>query len=74
MKVKDRFLEDLDWAELHHSELLKKYREQWVAIYNREVVAHGVSIAQIKEEARRKTGRQHIPVYFVDSPSNIYAS
>lgn len=73
-QAKDRFLEDLDWAELHHSELLREYRGQWVAIYHQQVVASGKSIAQVKAEARRKTGRQHIPVYFVDSASTIYAS
>jgi len=73
MKVKDRFLEDLDWAEIHHSELVDKYREQWVAVYNKQVVSHGDSLAQVREEAQKKTGRKHIPVYFVDSVSNIYA-
>lgn len=73
MAVGKRFLEDLDWAETHHSELLQRYREQWIAVYNKQVVAHGDSLSRVKEEARQKTGRKHIPVYFVDSVSNIYA-
>lgn len=73
MRAKDRFLEDLDWAGEHHSELLGKYRDQWVAVYNKEVVAYGTSIAAIKKTAQAKTGRKRIPVYFVDSGSNIYA-
>jgi len=33
VKIKERYLEDLDWAEEHHSELLKEYRDRWVAVY-----------------------------------------
>jgi hypothetical protein len=73
MAVEKRFFEDLDWAEKHHGELLRKYRELWIAIYNEQVVASGESLAQVKEAAKQRTGRKHIPVYFVDSASTIYA-
>lgn len=73
MVVEKRFFEDLDWAEEHHGELMGKYREQWIAVYNKTVVASGDSLAKVKEEAKLRTGRKHIPVYFVDSVSNIYA-
>lgn len=72
MKTLDRFLEDLDWAGAHHTALLKRYRDQWVAIYKKQVVAHGTSLAQVKRAAQVKTGRKRIPVYFVDSGANIY--
>lgn len=76
MKVKDRFLDDLDWAGEHHSELLKQYRNEWIAIYNKKIVAHGRALEQVEKEAERRTGvpEKEIPVYFVDSGSNIYAS
>ncbi len=73
MDVDKRFFEDMDWAEEHHEELLKKYRDLWVAIYNKQVVAYGSSIREIERQARAKTGQKHIPVYFVESGSNIYA-
>jgi len=73
MKTKDRFLEDLDWAGEHHTQLLEKYREEWVAVCDKQVVAHGISIAEVRKSAQAKTGRKHIPVYFVESGSNIYA-
>ena len=75
MKVKERFLEDLDWAGEHHSSLLKKYRDQWIAIYNKQVVSHGNSLEKVEQEAEQLTGKseKEVPVYYVDSGSNIYA-
>ena len=73
MAVEKRFFEDMDWAEEHHGELLRKYRYLWIAIYNKHVVAYGSSIREIEKQARAKTGKHHIPVYFVESGSNIYA-
>jgi hypothetical protein len=73
MKVKDRYLEDLDWAGEHHTELLKKYRNEWVAIYNKQVVAHGHSGKEVKSRARAQAGDQPVAMYYVDSGSNIYA-
>ncbi len=72
MKVQDRFLEDLDWAGEHHTELLAKYRDQWVAVCDRQIVAHRISITKVRKTAQVKTGNKHIPLYFVDSSSNIY--
>lgn len=69
----ERYLEDLNWAGEHHSQLLEKYREQWVAIFNKQVVASGESITDVRKTAQSKTGERHIPVYFIDSASNIYA-
>lgn len=76
MGKRDKFLTDLDWAGEHHSQLLNDYRDEWVAVYNRNVVAHGTSLEIVEREAERKTGKEKedIPVYFVESGSNIYAS
>lgn len=73
MTVDKRFFEDLDWAEEHHGELLEQYRDRWIAIYNKQVVASGSSIRDVEHHAKAKTGQKHIPVYFVESGSNIYA-
>lgn len=70
-----RYWEDLNWATDHHSELLPKYANEWVAIYQKKVVAHGTSGEAVENEAERKTGKpeREIPVYYVESGSNIYA-
>lgn len=75
MKKRDEFLKDLDWAGKHHSQLLQDYRDEWVAVYNQKVVAHGTSLEIVEKEAERKTrkDKEEIPVYFVESGSNIYA-
>jgi len=71
--IEKRFWKDLNWARAHHSELLTKYEDEWIAIYDQQIVAHGASIAEVKRAAPTKTGQKHIPVYFVESAGNIYA-
>lgn len=72
LKVKERFLEDLNWAGEHHTELLKKYRNEWVAIYNKRVIAHGLSGEKVENQAKAKVGDKSVAMYYVDSGSNIY--
>lgn len=66
------YFEDIEWAESNYSELQKAFRNKWVAIVSKKVVAFGDSIKRIREEARRKTGVEHIPVIFIESGSNVY--
>jgi hypothetical protein len=73
MKVEDRVLDDLDWAGEHHTELLNKYRNEWIAIYHKEVVAHGLSGREVETQAQAKAGDKPVAMYYVDSGSNIYA-
>ena len=73
MSVDKRFFEDMDWAEQHHAQLLEKYQDEWVAVYNKQVVAHGSSIREVERQAQAGTGKEQIPVYFVESGSNIYS-
>lgn len=68
------FWEDLRWGEKHHTELLPQYRDQWVAISNKEVVAAGENLAQVKQTARKKTGKEWVPVLFVDCGEHIYGT
>lgn len=68
-----RLLEDLDWAEEHHSELLRKYRDQWIAVYNKDVVAAGELGTEVEKRALAKLGKEHPALYYVDSGSSIYA-
>lgn len=34
-----RFKKEIDYYQAHHDELLEQYPEEWVAIFNRAVVA-----------------------------------
>ena len=66
------YFDDIEWAENNYPELQKKFRDKWVAIVGKKVVAAGDSIKRIREEARKKTGMKHIPVIFVESGSHVY--
>jgi hypothetical protein len=51
----------------------KKYRDKWVAIHNKNVVAANSNLEDVVKEAKRKTGKKEIPVFYVESGSHIYA-
>lgn len=55
-KMEKHFWPDLNWAREHHSALLERYRDQWIAVYNKEVIAHGESGDEVEREAKTKTG------------------
>lgn len=72
-KMSKKYLEDLEWARNNHTELLKKYPDQWVAIVNKKVVSFGNDLSKVREEARSKTNLTEIPVMFVECGEHIYA-
>lgn len=67
------YWEDLNWARTHHTELLARYQDEWVAIFEKQVVAHGPNGERVERLAKKKLGDKPFPIYFVDSASNIYA-
>ena len=73
MDLKEKeFWDDLIWGESQHTEFLKKYKDQWVAVKNKKVVAFGEDLSKVKQIARQKTGEEEIPVVFVDCGWHIY--
>ncbi len=66
--------EDLEWKRKHHSELLEKYPDMWVAIVDKTIVSAGEDLEKVEREAEKKTGisRKKIPVSFVESGAHIY--
>ncbi|MEW5896275.1 MAG: DUF5678 domain-containing protein [Nanoarchaeota archaeon] len=71
-KINKEFWEDLLWGEEHHTEFLKQYKDRWVAIRNKKVVAFGKNLAGVRREAQQKTGNEQIPVVFVECGEHIY--
>ncbi len=69
-----KFWNDLKWARTHHTQLLKKYKDMWVAIFNRKVVASGKNLEKVENEAKKKTGMLDIPVMFVECGAHIYGT
>ncbi len=66
------FWEDLRWGENHHTQLLLRYKDLWVAIQDKEVVSFGSDLSRVKMEARVKTGKEDVPVLFVECGEHIY--
>ena len=68
------YWEDSRWAHAHSQELSEHYPNQWVAIYNKQVVTAGRVISDILEEARRKAGDHEFVVFFSEKGIHIYRS
>jgi hypothetical protein len=49
-----RFKKDTAYYEAHHDELLEKYPEQWVAIYNQKVVGASPDYEQLLNDLQAK--------------------
>jgi hypothetical protein len=43
-RLSRQFLQDEQWASDHMQELIEKYPNQWVMVYNGEVIAHGEEV------------------------------
>jgi hypothetical protein len=71
-KMPKEFWTDQEWGFKNHTQLLKKYRDMWIAIVNKKVVASGLDLAKVQKLAQKKTGKKYIPVMFVESGSHIY--
>jgi hypothetical protein len=73
LNIEGRFWDDQDWAFQHYPELVVKYAAQWIAVYNREVVASGQDVGQVEEQAAHKTGqpKENIAVIFIEAGDQI---
>lgn len=67
-----RFYSDRDWALKHHNELIGKYEDSWVAIFNRKVVASSDDVYEALDIAKKKTRISEIPVVYISKMSNVY--
>lgn len=70
--VSKEFWDDWRWGHAHHTELLKEHRDEWVAIFHKEVVASGINLAQVEKKAKEKTGTEQLPVLFIDCGEHLY--
>lgn len=49
-----RFHRNVEYGQAHYCELLERYPEQWVAIYDEEVVGTGPDKQQLINELRQR--------------------
>src|SRR3989338_4272449 len=64
LTISKEFWDDQQWGFQHHQELIRKYKDQWIAIVNKQVVSAGVDLGKVETEAKQKTGKEEIPVFF----------
>lgn len=53
-----RFRRDVDYYRAHQDELLKQYPEQWIAIFNEQVVGADADYDRVLDQVEER----HIPV------------
>ena len=72
IKLPKKFWEDDKWAHEHYIELQHRFKDKWVAIFNKEVIVVADGPEEAMEQAQKKTGIKEIPVLFVESGKNLY--
>jgi len=70
-KISKQFWDDMVWGEKHHSVLLEKYRDSWIAVNNKMIVASGSNLREVKKKAKQITGKT-VPVLFIECGAHIY--
>jgi len=66
------YWDDRNWAHQHLAELAQAYPNQWIAVVDKQVVAVGKVIAEVRREGEQKTGRKHFPVIFAERGIHVY--
>lgn len=54
MQEEDRFSQDMLFLDRHRHELLQKFREQWIAVYNQKVVGTAEDLKDLIEQLKEK--------------------
>lgn len=70
--ISKEFWEDQQWGFKHHTELLKNFKDRWVAISNKKVISSSSDLQKVQEEAKKLTKKEQIPVMFVECGAHIY--
>ena len=71
IKLPKRFWDDKEWIFAHYSELLRTYRNMWIAVLNKKIIAASPNLGKV-EEIKAKIGKKHIPVIFLEDGSHVY--
>jgi uncharacterized protein DUF5678 len=49
-----RFDDDVHWFDAHRAELLQRYADRWIAVYQQQVVGTAKHLKRLLAELRRK--------------------
>jgi len=69
-----RFFEDTRWVSENINELVKKYPDQWIAVYDKEVVAAGENLAKVEKIAGKKEINGQCAYSFIEGYPRFYKS
>jgi hypothetical protein len=58
----------------HSHELAQQYPDQWVAVFNKQVVAAGKNAGEVLQLAQEKTGEREIVMDLVSPIHKFYSS
>ena len=62
---------DNQWIMDHYDQLSQQYADQWIAVVSGKVTASGESISSVEKMAKKKTGKEYIPVMFIEKGVHI---
>ncbi|MEK7727276.1 MAG: DUF5678 domain-containing protein [candidate division KSB1 bacterium] len=68
------YWEDNNWADEHITDLAQAYPNLWVAVVDKQVVASGKVIAEVRRSAEARTGKTHFPIIFAERGIHVYAN
>tara|TARA_Y100000310_G_scaffold128087_1_gene127245 strand:- start:3228 stop:3470 length:243 start_codon:yes stop_codon:yes gene_type:complete len=72
-KIPKRFWTDREWAFSHLDAFQDKYDGLWVAVVDKKVAGVAQGPISARKIAKHKTGKDHIPVVFVESGQNFFS-
>lgn len=70
--ISKKFWEDQQWGFQHHSDLLSRYKDMWIAIVDKKVVSAGEDLGEVERKAKELTKKEEIPVMFVECGAHMY--
>jgi hypothetical protein len=70
--IPEGYWAERDWAWEHYAEFITQYPDQWIAVWQQHVVAHGESLIETETIAQEKTGLPQVPVIFVEGRVHVY--
>ena len=66
------FWEDARWVDENYSELAQKYPDQWIAVYDREVIVANKYLGEVKKVARSKKFPRQCVYSYVEGAMRVY--
>lgn len=68
------FWEDNVWVDEHITDIAAAFPNLWVAVVDKQVVASGKVVAEVRHAATTKTGRTSFPIVFAEKGIHVYAN